>query len=320
MLRNQESVARDTAQVVQEALRKLSLPSPGVRRRNRKTPTQPTEPAKAVGFLVFCSDGQHTSPAFTHLLRGVSVGARENNFDLFVSFISNPVELPRQIGERRVGGLLLYGEQPGPELEDHLRELPTVWLMANRFPPRWGDQVMPDNSSIGRIAAEYLHKKGCTSVVCLTSSSMAWGLQVRELAFRQYLDDEGVQVHLIRVPANSARDLFRFDSVAAQALVEQFVHLSPRPQGFFFPEDDYSPTVCSALADAYARFDGSHDIHVTTCNVEMRYLNRLRVAPVTLDVRAESIGRRGIEQLVWRLNHANVQERIRKMVEPILVE
>ena len=57
-------------------------------------------------------------------------------------------------------------------------------------------------------------------------------------------------------------------------------------------------------------------MHLISCNNEMPYLNRLRPAPATLDIRAESIGRRGIEQLIWRLDNANVQERIRKMVEP----
>jgi DNA-binding LacI/PurR family transcriptional regulator len=46
----------------------------------------------------------------------------------------------------------------------------------------------------------------------------------------------------------------------------------------------------------------------------------LHPAPATLDIRAESIGRRGIEHLIWRLDNGHVEERIRKMVEPILVE
>ena len=278
------------------------------------------EQAKTVGFLVLGTSGEQTAPAFANLLRGVSIGARENNFDLFVSFVSNLEELPRRISEQRVGGLLLHGEQPSKAVEAQLRGLPTVWLMANRFPPRWGDQVMPDNSSIGRIAAEYLHAKGCKSAAYLSASAPSWGLQVRELAFCQHLEDAGVRVQVLRAALESPQDFWQFDGSAARSLAERFVQMNPRPQGLFVAEDRHAPTVYSALAEAGITVGSNGDVHLISCNNEMPYLSRLRPAPATLDIRAESIGRRGVEQLIWRLGKANVEERIRKMVEPVLIE
>jgi DNA-binding LacI/PurR family transcriptional regulator len=300
-------------------MRKISF-TPPARRRAKKSSNGQSEQARTLGFLVFGTNGEQTAPAFTHLLRGVSIGARENNFDLFVSFVSNPDELPRRICEQRVGGLLLHGEQPSKAVESQLHGLPTVWLMANRFPPRWGDQVMPDNSSIGRIAAEYLHKKGCRSAAYLSASAPAWGLQVRELAFCQYLEDAGVRVQVLRAALDSPQDLWQIDGSAARSLAEQFVRLHPRPQGLFVAEDRHAPTVYSTLAEAGISLGADGEVHLVSCNNEMPYLNRLHPAPATLDIRAESIGRRGIEQLIWRLDNGHVEERIRKMVEPILVE
>ncbi len=367
VVNDQQGVAPQTAEAVREAMRKISF-SPPVRRRARKsTNGHGGEQAKTVAFLIFGTSGEQTAPAFTSLLRGVSIAARENNFDLFVSFVSNPDELPRRISEQRVGGLLLHGEQPSESVQSQLRGLPTVWLMANRFPPRWGDQVMPDNSSIGRLAAEYLHAHGCKSAAYLSAAPRSWGLQVRELAFCQYMADMGGHVHVLRAAVESPADFWQFDGSAARALTEQFIRLEPRPQGLFLAEDRYAPTVYTTLAangialassplspapgtpgegrgggstallstDPLSReargeglrfsshnppSNGGHAVRVISCNNEMPYLDRLHPTPATLDIRAESIGRRGVEQLIWRLEHLTTEERIRKMVEPTLVE
>src|SRR5579872_2021292 len=106
VLNEQQGVAPDTAEAVRLAMRKISF-TPPTRRRAKKNFNGHSEQARTVGFLVFGTSGEQAAPAFTHLLRGVSIGARENNIDLFVSFISDPDELPPRISEQRVGGLLL---------------------------------------------------------------------------------------------------------------------------------------------------------------------------------------------------------------------
>jgi DNA-binding LacI/PurR family transcriptional regulator len=170
------------------------------------------------------------------------------------------------------------------------------------------------------LAAEYLHQKGCESAAYLSASAPSWGLQVRELAFCQYLEDAGIRVQVLRAALESPHDFWQFDGAAARALAEQFVRLDPRPQGLFVAEDRHAPTVYSTLAEAGITLGAGGQVHLVSCNNEMPYLNRLRPAPATLDIRAESIGRRGVEQLIWRLDNTHVEERIRKMVEPLLIE
>jgi LacI family transcriptional regulator len=318
VMNDQQGVAPGTADAVRRAMRKISF-NPPPRRRSSKASNGRGEQARTIGFLVFGTSGEQTAPAFTQLLRGVSIAARENNLDLFVSFVSKPDELPRRIFEQRVGGLLLHGEQPSKSVEAELRGLPTVWLMANRFPPRWGDQVMPDNSSIGRLAAEYLHQHGCNRVCYLSASPPSWGLQVRELAFCQYMADLGGSARILRAALESPADFWQLDGSAANALAEQFIQLHPRPQGLFVAEDRHVPTIYSALAAAGISIGAGGDLWLVSCNNELPYLDRLNPTPATLDIRAESIGRRGVEQLLWRLQHLVVNERIRKMVEPSLV-
>jgi DNA-binding LacI/PurR family transcriptional regulator len=46
----------------------------------------------------------------------------------------------------------------------------------------------------------------------------------------------------------------------------------------------------------------------------------LKVVPATIDIRADAIGRLGVERLIERLRRPDLPERIRCMVEPTLVE
>lgn len=318
VLNDHHGVSPQTAETVRQAMKKIDF-TPASRRRTRRSGQLPSEQAQTIGFLVFGTSGQHAAPAFTHLLRGVSIGASENDLELFVSFVSNPDELPGRVLEQRVGGLLLHGEQPSEAVESQLRGLPTVWLMANRFPPRWGDQVMPDNTLIGRLAADYLLQRGCRDCVYLSAAAPAWGLQVRELAFCQHISDAGAEVRVLRSSLESPADFWQFDSAAARNLAEQFAALRPRPRGLFVAEDRHVPTVYAALSAAGISVGEGRDVQLVSCNNEMPYLDHLNPAPATLDIRAESIGRRGVEQLLWRIEHRTVHERIRKLVEPALV-
>ena len=95
-----------------------------------------------------------------------------------------------------------------------------------------------------------------------------------------------------------------------------------RPTGLFVSEDRLLPAVDAALAEHGLVSGPGGDVELISCNNERPHLARLRHAPVAeIDIRVESIGRRAVEQLVWRLRHPEAPlERIRSMVEPVVVE
>jgi hypothetical protein len=63
---------------------------------------------------------------------------------------------------------------------------------------------------------------------------------------------------------------------------------------------------------------GPGKVEVVSCNNEKPYLVGLDPTPTEIDIRASSIGLRGVEQLVWRLEHPNVPERIVQTIEPFV--
>ena len=144
---------------------------------------------------------------------------------------------------------------------------------------------------------------------------------MRELAFCQYFEDIGGRVQVASHGAGFPQDFWQFDGSAARTLAEEFVRLQSAAGGIVPCRGSLRPDgLFHAGAGGIALGDGDgNGVHLISCNNEMPYLDRLRPAPATLDIRAESIGRRGVEQLIWRLEHLGVEERIRKMVEPALV-
>src|SRR4051812_21324337 len=178
-------VAAATVEAVRRAMKQISF-TPAIRRNSPRfvgADGVRSLRAASIAFLVFGTSGQQTAPAFEQLLRGVSGSSSEHDLNMIFSFVSDPSQLPPRIVQRRVDGLLLHGERPSPAVQASLATLPTVWLMANRQRPGWGDQVMPDNTLIGEIAAEYLVQRGHQRVAYLGVDPGSWAMDIRALAF-----------------------------------------------------------------------------------------------------------------------------------------
>jgi LacI family transcriptional regulator len=289
-------------------------------RRSAWKRSNPPARTTNVAFLVFGTSGSHPAPAFEKLLRGVSGAASQRDVSLTFSFVSDPSELPPRISGRRVDGILLHGERPSPSVQARLEMLPTVWLMANRQQPLWGDQVMPDNTAIGELAAKYLLQRGHRHVAYLSSGWGSWSFEIRSLAFCLTMQDAGGRVELLEAESRGG-DLWSSEGLtsAGEMLVERLLRLSPRPTALFVSEDKLLPVVDAALARRGIHCGPGAELDLISCNNERPHFSGLHTSPPTIDIRAESIGARGVEHLMWRLRNLDVPERIRTMVEPVLV-
>jgi DNA-binding LacI/PurR family transcriptional regulator len=314
-------VAAATVEVVRRAMKQISF-TPAVRRSGARILGRDTLRAASVAFLVFGTSGHQTAPAFEQLLRGVSGASSAHNIDMIFSFVSDPSHIPPKIGQRRVDGLIIHGERPSSAVQKELEHLPTVWLMGNRLRPTWGDQVMPDNTLIGEIAAQYLARRGHRRLAYVGADAGWWAMDIRSLAFAARARHIGAEVETLQAAAGAHKDLWEMQDLGslAESLVDRLVQIQPVPTGLFIAEDRLVPLVDAALTRRGLRVGPGRDVEFVSCNNERPYLMGLNCIPATIDIRAESIGRRGVEQLVWRLRHPGVSERMRAMIEPALVE
>jgi len=320
VINNHPRVAPDTEKSVRKAMEELGY-TPSERRPGPKSQNRLRTESKNVGFLVFgASDGQAT-PAFSDLLRGVSMGATENNLSLAFHYVPDPEQLPARILDQGFDGILLHGARPGTEIERRLRRVPTVWLMGNRRRPEWGDQVMPDTYEVGHLAARYLIERGHRHLAFLNMDREFWPFRQYYLAFSSAAAEHQVSVIDIEESRqNTPADYWRNHNVSAvDSIVERFLAQTPRPTGVLVADDTQVALIQPALQNAGVKI-GRGDTQVVSCNNEKPFLVGLTPRPAVVDIRVESIGRRGVEHLIWRMSHPHVSERIISSVEPFLVE
>jgi DNA-binding LacI/PurR family transcriptional regulator len=310
--------------------------TPSPRRARTFHRTSGTElQSTSLGFVILGTSGANAAPAFEKLLRGVSAACNDNGMSLKIGFVTDAARAPQWLLGREVDGLLLHGEQPASLVQERLRAIPAVWLMANRRRPLWGDQVMPNNAVIGDLAAKYLIRRGHRRLAHLGVGGGAWSLRLRAFAFAHAAEDAGATVRVLDGPAAGASawvppasaalaaDYWNTDGLAAaaDAMVGQLLAGgSLLATGLFVAEDRLLPLVDHALRVRGLRSGAGGDVEIVSCNNERPHHAGLQSQPAVIDIHPEAIGRRGVEQLIWRMRNRDVRERVRTMVDPTLLE
>ena len=318
VINNHPRVAPETAESVRKAMQKLNY-TPSDRRPGPKPSLRTRTGAANIAFLVLGTARNRATPAFEGLVHGVSLATNQHDLNLIFSHSPDADQLPQRIMSDRIDGVLLHGALPGKEVRERLRKLPAVWLMGNRRRPEWGDQVMPDGYEVGELAARHLLARGHERLAFLNLDAGHWALRLYGHAFCTTATDAGASAQCIE----QARELVSgywqdYSMDATEALVKQYLALSPRPTGLFVADDMQVAMIQPAL-QRYGVEIGPGRCEVVACNNEKPYLVGLHPKPTEIDIRAESIGRRGVEQLIWRLEHPKVVERIVTTIEPFIV-
>ena len=318
VINNNPRVAPATVDVVRKAMEKLGY-TPSDRRPGPKPQSHRVGTA-TVAFLVLGTSPDRATPAFQDLLYGVSTGASQLDTDLIFGHVPDVEHLPVRLLDKKVDGLLLHGATPTGLLRERLQSIPTVWLMGNRRRPEWGDQVMPDGYSIGETAAKFLLSKGHRDLVFLNLDSGHWPFRLYGHGFSVAAEDAQATLHVIKHTPHTTGGYWRKHSQeAVDHVVDEFMKLSPRPTGIFVA-DDMQVALLQPALQARGVVIESGKTDVVSCNNERPYLVGLNPIPTEIDFRAGAIGRRGIEHLLWRLEHSDITERIVTTIEPHLVQ
>jgi DNA-binding LacI/PurR family transcriptional regulator len=319
VINNHPRVAPDTERSVRKAMQELGY-TPSDRRPGPKSAGRIKTERKKAAFLVLGSSGQQAAPAFADLLRGVSMGASDNAMDIAFHFVPNANDIAAAIQDQPVDGLLLHGARPNNDIEARLRKIPTVWLMGNRRRPDWGDQVMPDSYEIGHLAADYLIARGHRQLAFLNLDAAFWPFRLYCQSFSAAATDRGMSVVPVEETLEDLPDYWhRHSPQVVSRLVERFLALKPQPTGIFVA-DDMQVAVIQPALQAHGVQLGTGQTEVISCNNEGPFRVGLSPQPAAIDIRVESIGRRGVEQLLWRMSHLYLQERMICTVEPRVVD
>lgn len=323
------SVTPDIVRAVQNAIEKIGY-QPRVRRRRIGSAAARPIARREVrsGNVALLTTGfspreLYRMPVFPAVLHGVERSLAEQGLNLIfcnhdAADQRRDAQLPAALLGEQADGVLLWGKCdaiPDP-VRRRLRELPVVWIVREHSDPDCEfDHVFYDNEAVGALAARYLVRNGHSSLAFVNVDPTHSAFAPRESSFARTAAALGAKA---RVFAAQSRRGTSSDYVLCQDLVEQLVRSECGATGLFVPADAQLPAMYHALENHGLR--PGRDVQVISCDNEQQFLSRVVPRPATIDINLELVGRRGVQQLLWRLRHPHERNRITTLIEPIIID
>jgi LacI family transcriptional regulator len=254
-------------------------------------------------------------PAFPSLLGGIQRALAQRGLALVLAHVHGG-DVPNVLHRNRVDGVLVMGGVPplSPALKRTLDELPTVWCFRRHADPRGEfDHVFYDNARVGDLAADYFLKRGRKRLAFLTPEASHTAYAQRRERFVPAVEAAGGSVAVYQTDASEARP----DAVCVEMLVDAMLSHGPVPEGLFIPADHDLLTAYHALQSHGVK--PQRDILLLGCNADPQFISRMQPRPATIDIQSETVGRRAVEQLLWRLANRETSGRLETFILPALV-
>ena len=239
--------------------------------------------------------------------------------DLRVLFSNNPGELPRNLANEQLDGVIIQGMEPSAACLAQLRELPNVWFMTRRSASYPGDFVEPDNEENGRMAAEYLKEKGHKVVAVITTDPDYSAIVSRNRAFIQRAEELGLNVHTVLGQSNPGVSYLEITPLHGESdsLARRLLECTPKATGLYIPVDHFCGAFFRALREAGKR--PGHDLETILGNYNPMIYHNLDHSPAVIDINLPVLVRKVIDHLLWRIDNPDVTGRIGIKVSPRLL-
>lgn len=281
-----------------------------------------------VGIVLLGMDRSLSSlPVVAAAIHGVEAALADGGASASLVDLPRLDHVPAVLKQDSLDGVLLKGALQGdllqaadPVLLRKLSALPSVWFLR-RPEGCWGDSVAPNDLVVGKLAAEYLMKHGHERLAFLNPKADHATFRLRGMSFRWYAEEAGAQVQSFVASGTDAVSFPResLHNVASVGdLIDDLLAASPRPTAIFTPCDSVAALVYRALAMRNVRL--GKDLSLISCNYEPALLSGLHPDLTTMDIHADVIGRRAVEQLARLLGRPQSEATVEVTVDPNLVE
>jgi DNA-binding LacI/PurR family transcriptional regulator len=300
-------------------------------RTHRRNGTGPESAAVKgnVGLIFFgMEDALVHLPVVSAALHGVEGALSARGENLMLANIPRGNQVPAFLRDRGVVGLILKGPNQGQlpsaaesELIDAIEGLPHVWLMGRLANAR-GDHCNFDADAAGQLVAAHLHEQGHRRAAMLNPKPGHTQFEKLQRGFVDAAGRLGVDALVLTVPPPDSL-VWPLPAITldenVRALVDRWQKhpAATRPTALFVPSDRTAVQLYGALRERGLRVP--HDVSVISCNNETSLVSGLNPTVTTVDVQAEAVGRRAVEQLYWRIAHPDETLTTQVLVEPRLV-
>jgi DNA-binding LacI/PurR family transcriptional regulator len=298
VLRTPEIVREKTIKKVRDALKELGVHDPKVMVA-RQRPKRDSRTRSLLLLISGMNAGWLSAPIYSSIIHAAELRAHELGWQLSLRHRQPGEDLRETLKNYRGQGVILFGQATlYSELTSVLPKVAAVRLL---LPPEGRmdcDNVDYDHSETSRIAARYLKDKGCSKVAFLgparpprgedfCKAAKALGLSVvNGISESIYESRNGTQI------------------VDHSKLLEVWNELRKfGPEGVFVHSDHITNAFYSLLEKQGVQ--PGRDLHIISCNADELFLSPLRPRPATIDIHPAEMGRRSIDQIVWRMSNAD---------------
>lgn len=329
VLNNASNVNPESRRRVMEVVARLNYRRLRMRRQRRGGSHRDAATPCNIGLVLLGMDETLVHvPVLSAVLHGVEAAVTGVNGNLLFANLPRGDRVPPFFKNGHVSGLIVktsqYGRMPDPASNPLIRgmlRLPVVWVWAKpEHAP--GDVCSFNHETAARLAAEHLGEHGHRHVAYLNPKQGKTSLEHIKKEFQFACSQAGLELTLIestseRIATWPEPALTRPDEVLP--LIDRWLALpkSRRPTAFFVPADNFSIQVGGALQARGLRV--GRDVSLISLNNESSLVQATNPTLTTIDVNAQLIGARSVEQLLWRINHPGDGVSQTILLEPFLV-
>ena len=268
-------------------------------------------------------------PVITEALHGVELATAAEGINLMLANVPQADRVPAFLAKGQVDGIIVKSPLLGdlkvcanPELVAAINRVPHVWL-TGRPDSASGDVCATDSEAGARIAAEHLHSKGHRRVGYLHPRPGQTRSEGLKLSFTMHAQRLGMTVQTFeKSPTGPVR--WPLPAITQPTdlmpLLDRWLVMpaGSRPTAMLVPADSIAVQLYAAMRQRGLQV--GKDLSVLSCNHEQPLVVGLNPSLTTIDIRAETIGRRAVERLLWRIEHPEDEVATKIVVEPVLVE
>lgn len=227
---------------------------------------------------------------------------------------------------QHIDGVIAKGAMQGSDLSrshsgilDIISRGPLVWIYG-RPEGCQGDAVGANEVTVGELAADALLSRGHRDLAFLNPKTGHALFERRKMAFCHRAASQGARVQVYEetksglwtLPLKSVQEV-----ETVMVLVDRMRRQKSPPTAVFVPADNIAALVYRAFNVRNVRV--GRDISVISCNNEETVRSALHPDLMSIDIRAQEIGRRAVDQVAWRIEHPE-ERPVEIGVEPVLVE
>ena len=319
------TVKPETVERVRKAMTKAGyvpkplLSRPGPRLRSHFNGNGHLAPKTGTIAMVMCMKPSFLglSPVLSSAVHGAEKALVERGLSMVQVYVQPGGPIPPILMRNGIDGSLVIHAMP-ESIEAILGQHARVTLMSDAT--SHSDHVFCDNDEIGRIAFDYLKDRGHKHLAFVTLHKEHLASIMRRESFCEAAQQSQLDVAVFEHP-NKWGDVLLSKPQIMESMclstAEQMLKMSDRPTGIFVTSDAFSSVLYPALK--HVGIKPGRDVEVVSCNNETMLLAGLAPRPATIDIKAEYIGQRAVEQLCWRIENPDDPTTIEIKIKPELV-